>query len=230
MYNAQLKTPFTCIVAGSTGAGKTSLVFNILRYKQSLFSTPPQKVFLFYHIKQELYDNMLQTGAVSEMHEGLPSMDELIEMIEPFKNSGAGSCCIFDDSLQNVNESMEKIFTQISHHYNCSVIFLSQNIFYQSARYRTMNLNTQYLFVMKYPRALGQVMLLARQISPYQTKHVISAFQDATRSPYKYLLFDFKSSTPDHIRLRSDILPYEWPMAVYMEAQISKRDSKNRWN
>lgn len=228
MYNVQLKTPFTCIVAGSTGTGKTSLVYNILRYRKSLFSTPPEKVFLFYNVRQELYDSMLQSGAVDEIYEGLPAMQELIDMIAPHK-AGGGTCCIFDDSLQDVNENLEKIFTQISHHHNCSVFFMSQNIFYQSTRYRTMNLNTQYLFVMKYPRAMGQVMLLARQISPYQTKHIIAAFQDATRSAYKYLLFDFKASTPDHIRIRSDILPYEWPMAVYMESQVSKRDQKNRW-
>lgn len=228
MYNAQLKTPFTCIVAGATGAGKTSLVYNILRYKKSLFSTPPAKTFLFYNVKQVLYDNMMQSGVVSEIHEGLPTVGELTEMLEPYKSAG-GTCCIFDDSLHDINEVVEKIFTQISHHLNCSVFFLSQNIFFQSSRYRTMNLNTQYLFVMKYPRALGQVMTLARQISPYQTKHIIQAFQDATRSPYKYLLFDFKASTPDHIRVRADILPYEWPMSVYMESQVSKQNQKNRW-
>lgn len=171
---------------------------------------------------------MLQTNAVSEIHQGLPQMDDLIEMIRPYK-SGGGSVCIFDDSLHEISENMEKIFTQVSHHYNCSVFFLSQNIFFQNQRYRTMNLNTQYMFVMKYPRALGQVALLARQISPYQTKHIIAAFQDATRNPYKYILFDFKSSTPDHIRIRSDILPFEWPMATYMQTEVGKADMKNRW-
>lgn len=171
---------------------------------------------------------MLQTNTISEMHEGLPSMEELIEIIEPYKDIG-GSCCIFDDNLHNINDTIEKIFTQVSHHYNSSTIFLSQNMFFRNERYRTMNLNTQYLFVMKGSKAPMQVDSLARQFSPYNTKYVIAAFLHATRNPYKYLLFDFHPSTPDLIRLRSDILPHEQPMSVYMEHQVSKRDMKNRW-
>ena len=80
-----------------------------------------------------------------------------------------------------------------------------------------MSLNAHYLFVMKSPRDSSQIINIAKQLSPYKTKHVIESYRSATKRPYSYLLFDFHTKSPDHIRLRSHILPYDWPMRVYLE-------------
>ena len=137
-------------------------------------------------------------------------------MIAPYKNAG-GCVCVFDDSLDNISDQISKMFTVISHHMNVSIILVSQNVFYQNKEYRTMSLNTHYMFMMKSPRDNSQVVNIAKQISPYKVKHVIESFRFATRKPYSYLLIDTHASTPDHLRLRSNILKHEWPMIVYLE-------------
>ena len=80
-----------------------------------------------------------------------------------------------------------------------------------------MSLNCHYLFIMKSPRDKAQIMNLAKQFSPYKTKHIIESFKTATRKPYSYLMLDFHTSTPDHLRVRSNIFPTEWPYTVWLE-------------
>ena len=215
MYDLRLKTPFNCIISGSSGSGKTVLMYRILRNRNQLFTQPPAKVFYFYSEMQEIYSNMEMEGVVDKFIQGLPSSEKLKELVSPYKKFG--SVCIFDDALNDINEELTKIFTVLSHHLNCSVFFLSQSLFFQNKEYRTMSLNAHYLFVMKCPRDSSQIINIAKQLSPYKTKHVIESYKSATKRPYSYLLFDFHTKSPDHIRLRSHILPYDWPMRVYLE-------------
>ena len=70
---------------------------------------------------------------------------------------------------------------------------------------------------MKSPRDSSQIINIAKQVSPYKVKHVIDSFKFATKRPYSYLMLDFHTSTPDHLRLKSNLLPYDWPIVVYLE-------------
>ena len=73
------------------------------------------------------------------------------------------------------------------------------------------------MFLMKSPRDSSQIVNIAKQISPYKVKHVIESFKFATKKPYSYILIDSHAATPDHLRLRSNILKQEWPLTVYLE-------------
>ena len=67
-------------------------------------------------------------------------------------------------------------------------------------------MNTNYLVLFKNPRDKYQVMLMARQMFPGKSTFFMECFEDATSAPYGYLLIDYKSRTPDHLRLRTDLL------------------------
>ena len=84
------------------------------------------------------------------MISGYPTYKELENILKPHKKEG--SLLIYDDGLNAVNNDIEKIFFQLSHHANSSVIFVSQNMFHASKQHRTISLNTQYLFYMRNPR------------------------------------------------------------------------------
>jgi hypothetical protein len=49
------------------------------------------------------------------------------------------------------------------------------------------------------------------------------AFADATSKPHGYLLIDLKQDTPEHLRLRSQILPGE-QLCVYVNKKTYKSD------
>lgn len=47
--------PFTCIISGQTGCGKTSLLINILTNKNKLIYPQIEKVFFYYSKWQDGY-------------------------------------------------------------------------------------------------------------------------------------------------------------------------------
>jgi hypothetical protein len=107
------------------------------------------------------------------------------------------------------DDRVSKIFTKISHHNSVSVIFLTQNLFYASKESRTIALNSHYLVIFKNPRDASQISYLARQMYPRKWKYLVEAFQDATSTPYSYLLLDLKSATEENQRVRANVFPEE---------------------
>ena len=113
---------------------------------------------------------------------------------------------IIDDLMNDASNNVEvqNVFTKYVHHRNLSCLYLVKNLFFQGKVSRTINLNTNYLVLFKNPRDKYQVMLMARQMFPRNS--TFFSFEDATSVPYGYLLIDYKARTPDHLRLRTDLL------------------------
>lgn len=218
MYNVLFQCPFTLLISGSSQSGKTNLTFNILKFKNDLFSKKTKKTILFYKKYQDLYDYMLKEKIVDEIIEIDDKMiteNEFVKIVSPFKNKG-GSVCVFDDCMEYVDQNTSKIFTKIAHHENCNVIFLTQSLYIDNKDYRMMSKNANYMIVMKNPRDVTHIRTLSSQMGLDQ-KTLISAYKDATKNSYSYLLIDFHPTTPEHIRLRSNIFINEAPMKVYMQ-------------
>ena len=127
--------------------GKTTLFSKICRWKNILFDFPPKFVLLCGSQRQTAYDDLHNEGVVDRIIYDYPSYDELLEILKPHKKTG--SILILDDGLNAVAEDVSKIFFQLSHHTNTTVIFVSQNLFYGTREYRTISLNTHYLFFMR---------------------------------------------------------------------------------
>ena len=130
-----------------------------------------------------------------EFHEGLPDLAQLTSR----------TLLIIDDLMSEADQRVTDIFTKHSHHRDVSVMFLTQNLFYKGAR--TISLNAHYLVLFKNPRDASQITFLARQIFPLKSKFMIEAYEDATSSPYSYLVIDLKPTTDDKMRLRSGVFP-----------------------
>ena len=200
-FDTRLKTSFNCLVSGPTGSGKTTFVKNLLSIGDQIFTEKPTRVFLFYKAMQDMYLEMEKDGLIHEMidvQERMPSLDAIHDTVSPFKNDG-GSMIIFDDSMSSVNSDFELLFCNLSHHDKCSIIFMTQNLFFQDKSFRTMSLNSQYIVLMKNDRDKQQISILSRQISPNNSKYIIEAYQEATKDPYDYLLLDFAPETNNTI-------------------------------
>jgi hypothetical protein len=218
-YDARLKTPFNCIISGASKSGKTTLVQNLLSVRDHLFSTNPDRVFLFYKHMQDVYQEMVNNKYVDELMDVSSSefnFDSIVEKVRPYKD-GNGCLIIFDDSMTDLWEDFEQIFTNISHHQNCSVIFITQNLFLNNKVYRTMSLNAHYFFLMKNERDKQQIGILAKQFCPGNTTYVIQSFNEATKAPFSYLMIDFTQESPGCLKLRSHIFPNQFPYCIYLE-------------
>ena len=122
---------------------------------------------------------------------------------------GTPTVVVLDDLMSETNDSVTKLFTKVSHHRSVSVLYLTQNIFYQNKQNRTISLNSHYFVLYKNPRSISQIAALASQMYPGKSKFMVEAFNDATKDPYSYLFVDLKPETDEKYRLRANIFPNE---------------------
>ena len=164
MFDLRLKTPFAMLLCGPSSSGKTSLLVKLLLAKKDLITNPPEKIRLYYSIWQDSYDNLKSRGIISEFFEGVPSGEDL----EEFQKSSKNSLVIFDDLAEQLTPVISNLFIAGSHHYNTSVILISQNLFQKNPIWRICSLNSTYLVLLKNPRDPSQIGVLSRQSFPGQ--------------------------------------------------------------
>ena len=200
----RLKHPFTGIVAGPTACGKSTWVKNLITYQKDMIDPVPEQIIWFYGEWQPLYDTL--SGMV-EFREGLADLTTL--------KTKKPTLVIIDDLMTETDKSVSNLFTKGSHHRNLSVLHLVQNVFDKNKHTRTISLNAHYLVIFKNPRDASQITHLAKQMYPGHVRFLQEVFGDATSEAYGYLFIDLKQETPEHLRLRTKIMPNE-TQYVYM--------------
>lgn len=213
-----LNHPFTCIIAGPTGCGKTIFVSKLLQHANTMIEPAPQRIMYFYSIWQDAFDKILQLNPLVEFRTDKISIDEI--------DSNKTNLVILDDLMNESKDdvSVSNLFTKGSHHKNLSVIFLSQNLFIQGKETRSISLNSHYMVIFKNPRDRSQFSFLARQMYPNNSKFLEEAYADATSKPHGYLFIDLKQSTHDSFRIRANIFPLE-SMSVYVDINNYNTDN-----
>ena len=151
--------PFTCIVAGPTGCGKTTFVARLLRNASAMIDPPPERVTWYYSECQKAYENLADIPNM-RLEEGLPTS---------FDNGKRG-LVVLDDLMAETDSRVTNLFTKKSHHSDTSVIYLVQNLFSKNKESRTISLNAQYMIVFKNPRDSSQLANLARQMYPVEAR------------------------------------------------------------
>ena len=220
-FDITLEESFALILVGPSRSGKTTWVKNMLTYGDQLMRAKPEKVFLFYKMMQNMYQEMKDSNLVHKLvdvSQQMPTLDEIKEMVEPFKNNG-GSMIIFDDCMSDINSDFEQLFCNLSHHMDCSIVFLTQNLFYQNNTFRTMSRNTSYMVLMKSERDKLQISMLGKQYSPHNHKFIEQAYYEATKQPYSYLFLNYCANVPNSVRVLSHIFPHEFPVRTYLESK-----------
>ena len=191
--------PFTAIVAGPTGSGKTEFIIKFIANKNKLIQPNQNRIFYCYSLWQDRFNNLRKIDANIKFVNGLIDIENLDKA---YKN-----LVILDDLMKEATEDIKilDLFTNGSHHINTSVVLLSQNLFSKGKYSRTLSLNSHYLVLFKNPSDLTQISFLSRQMYPKRSKFLEEAYQDATLLPHSYLLIDLKQSTPEQLRIQSNI-------------------------
>ena len=101
----------------------------------------------------------------------------------------------------------QNLFTKYCHHYNITVVFITQNIFAQGPYSRTININIHILVLFANKRDESQALNLGKQLYPCETKCFMECYKDATSVPFGYLLIDCDPKTPRELKLRANIFP-----------------------
>ena len=169
----KLLVPSTFCVAGPSGVGKTSWVCNLIKHREDVFVDSPTKIYWCYSHYQPAYEELSRDIPSVQFLEGIPA--DFSDLID----SRNRNLVILDDLMSECGQNPEvtKLFTRGSHHQNVTVVYIVQNLFHQSKESRTtISPNCHYLVLFKNPRDRSQIMHLARQMYPGQSKFMIEAF------------------------------------------------------
>ena len=186
--------PSNWLIGAPSQSGKTHLVYNILKNCEKLIQPKVNKFIYCYTEWQPLYEKMLVDIKNINFIKGLPEL-EIME----------NSIVILDDLMSQVVEDKNalNLFTVGSHHRKISVIFLTQNIYEKGKYARSISLNTHYFILFKNRRDQAQIMHLARQIYPGESKFFHEVFNEATNQKYGFLIVDLKQRSNNLLRLRT---------------------------
>lgn len=196
-----LQHPFTSLVVGPTGSGKTRWLQQLLQ--REFIEPKPSRIVWCYAQWQPIYNEIQTDFPLVEFIEGLP--DDIMQQWQPDKTN----LLILDDLMARMDERVSQLYTQGSHHLNLSVVTVLQNLFPKGKDPRTVSLNAHYIILFKNPRDCLQVATLGAQMHPGNGNKLLQAYKQATREPYSYMLIDLKQNTPDHCRLRTNIFNEE---------------------
>ena len=122
VMDSRLAHPFTCIVSGPTGSGKSVFTLKLIEYAREIISPPPERILFCYGEYQQILDNY--PGV--EFHDGLPEVSSFY--------GKKRTLLVMDDLMTSTDDRVVDIFTKISHHRNLSVVYLTQNLFYKTNR------------------------------------------------------------------------------------------------
>jgi len=205
VFDLRLVNTSSIVIAGPSLSGKSVFTRRLLEKDEILFQTPFQHKYWFsaYRVPEE---------------ERLENVEYMIGLPDNFDEIQEHSIIVLDDLMTDSqsNKSVTNLFTRGVHHRKLCVVLLTQNLYQEGSHNRTRNLNTHYLVLFRNPRNKQQVASLERQMFPRDAGYLINVYETATRLPYGYLFIDLHQSTNDLLRLRTNILPHESPMVVYI--------------
>ena len=203
----ELVHPFTCMVAGMTGSGKTVWVQSLLQQAQTVIDQPPERIIWCYSQWQNAYTQLLMMIPTIVFVKGIP---ESLEN-DTYLDVNIRNLIVIDDQMLEAGKDnrIVNLFTKGSHHRNLSVVYIVQNLFHHGKGNRSISLNSHYLVLFKNPRDKLQILTLAKQMYPSETAWFIKEYEEAVRRPYGYLFVDLRPTTPDRCRLRTNVLPGE---------------------
>lgn len=215
-HDLRFPNPCSFILAGPTQCGKTTFALNLLRHADQLFQQPScqQNVVYFYREEQPAYTMFAEEQLVHKWFRHLPSAQEIDDLTEAHLETG--SIIIIDDFQEHLTPDTVEIFTNKCHHRNVVIILLAQNIFCPRPGFRTISLNSTFVLLFKNPRDASQIICFAKQFASGSVSWLIEAYREATRNAHSYLLFDTHQLRLDWLRVRSNVLPHELPMKLYI--------------
>lgn len=221
MFDITLKIGTAMMLAGPSSCGKSSFVKNLIMSRDILFGIRSLNVYIVCSNVQNIYEDMVKNKNVKKIFYKMPSKNEILQIAKNGRKNG-GTILILDDLLTEIaknNMLIQEIFTEMAHHQKLTVVLCVQNLFYQNGIFRTLSLNSGYLVPFKNPRDMKQINFIAYRSYAMDSEVVIKAYKDATYKPYSYLFMDFTQTTPDFLRLKTDIFPShidKIPPAIYL--------------
>lgn len=191
---------------GPSNSGKTWLIRDLIENADRVLSIPPVECYFFYGCDQPIYAD-IKTIIPIHFVEGVPIWSELPKDKKP-------RLLIIDDGMSSLasNSEVADIFTKYSHHFNYSILIVTQNLFLQGKYFRTISLNCQYLFLLNSIRDTGTIKTLSTQMG--LGKFLFECYEDAMKSKFGHLFLNLRPESDINTRVRTNF--FGIPSTVYL--------------
>ena len=105
--DSRLAHPFTCIVSGPTGSGKSVFTLKLIEHAQEIISPPPERILCIYIFCYGEYQKIFYNYPEVEFHDGLPDVSSF--------DGKKRTLFVTDDLMTSTDDRVVYIFTIISH-------------------------------------------------------------------------------------------------------------------
>jgi hypothetical protein len=201
-----LESPFTLILSGATGSGKTQWLLRFIKNSNKMIEPPPKDILYCYGEANPAVLGLRNEGI--EIFHGVPDEKIINAKEKPL-------LLILDDLLLNINNDfLDLLFTRGSHNWNVSVVFVTQSLYGKNIR--TARANAHYLVLMRNPSGQLQTRTLGSQLFPKRLNYFLEAYNDATSEKFSYLLINMHPNAPEYLRLSTNIFPDDKKLEIYM--------------
>lgn len=190
---------------GQPQSGKSYLSVQIALKRDQVYREPFNDCIYYYMHEQPLFKEAKNTD------DEIKFISDSSDLEEELSSGSSPVLLVLDDfiwqALGDKNKFMCKLFTQLTHHLQISVVYQSQVLF--APKSRVLNLSTHYYCLFRsFHRA--QIGYFFRNLDPENYRFLLESYHASTdNKPYSHFMISHHPLDDDQMRFRDNIIPGE---------------------
>lgn len=186
--NSIIRIPFqsNIIVNGTTNSGKSTFISNIFSKEYWSFDNVMSNVYVIAKIEdQSVFDvlkaNCEEKGIRVHFYQEIDNFNKIMNDVE------SNSVIIIDDFMvnavrdKNLMSQLTDLFNVYTHHKNLITIVTLHNLFVDG--FRTVRLNSQFLFLFSTPVDTSSIQRFFEQLDPDNSQWLFQAYKKTLNHP-----------------------------------------------
>ena len=216
-YDIRLVSGFKVWVSGSSSAGKSVWIINLIKHLPTVCVEPPTKVLFVYKTMQDIYNEV--DGLVSVFMQDRVGLGRLVrQTLNDWVEKGEKVLLIADDMVMTQDRAfLDLIATAftVGRHTGVSVVFATQKCYPNSEHLRMAHNNANYTVYFNNMHDRTEFRRLVQRAFPDRTDSAMAIFDRVMAQQYGHLIISFLPN-PRKITFLSELFDRPHIVKAYM--------------
>ena len=216
-YDIRLVSGFKVWLSGSSGAGKSVWIINLIKHLPTVCVEPPTKVLFVYKTMQDIYNEV--DGLVSVFMQDRPGLGSLVwQTLNDWVEKGEKVLLIADDMVMTKDKAfLDLIATAftVGRHTGVSIVFATQKCYPNTDQLRMAHNNANYTVYFNNMHDRTEFRRLVQRAFPHRTDSVMAIFDRVMAQQYGHLIISFLPN-PRKITFLSELFDRPHIVKAYM--------------